>query len=379
MATSFDGLVAKYDTHKLRTINNIMNEVKDFGTSVEAETLKKRVVEYLEREIFIQALKDNYTISDEAINTIREDWCESKFNSRRQKCISVPTGYIISNYTLATKHLNYMHISKTALIGFNESQCEEYDELKKTTNENQYDLLCSLIGSAKPSMMLELVEQLIKRQLDKACTEYSKYMEKVYSIISCLNYTNTQKIDLVRDLLCLFEDDAKLRPSMMFASIRFTFTNYAEAIQVIQDALICKHTEEMQVMQDAPINRKYAEVAEHFTSELPDVNNLSWIDKHFSHPGFYEYFEAHALHLLFTDIPEYRLYLRILHDESKDEELSAIEDEESERWRDVRNGVKRTLSIPEVDMLPLDIHMKLHGEYIMTDARAKYWSQLLSL
>ena len=210
-----ENFIKNYSENRLRHINNINDEV----VNITDEQFKHNAIEWLEREIFVLALSDLYDITDDFRSSIRNNWSEADFDSRNITIDEetgflnhgpIPRGFIISNNSINDKL--FSRINQTTLIGYNKSDCLNNEPL----NQFYLDRVnCSILLHNLLNHQDVVINEVIE-QLNTAVNNFYRYMEITQNIINDENKTVNQRIDEVRHLLCVFEEDSNLEIQHQF-------------------------------------------------------------------------------------------------------------------------------------------------------------------
>ena len=249
-----------YDSHKLRTITNIKDEAKNISNN---SIVKQQFISWLECEIFILALTDSYDIPEYIINSIRNNWHDSEFDSRdlvldeTTNCRTyhrVTEGFIISNNSIDNEVC--VHINNVVLLGYNKNDLLNANVSNDFNNLSLEYVRCGMLNHLSENTIINEA----KGQLHKAVNIMNEYINKP---------------NLERQDLCRFEEDPRIQTQQLFSTVRFTFRNYAEAIEVLRQVLMVKH-------------------ADNFMTD-------DWIEKGLAYPNLYEYGEAVILKKLNED------------------------------------------------------------------------------
>jgi len=249
---SIDCYTSVYDSQRLRNIPDILYEVYSNGNI--SNELKPDVVRWLEREIFILALTDNYNISDYTIDSIRTNWKEANFdstnilldpNTNHIALRPITKGFIISNNSL-NKRL-CVHINNTTLLGY-----------------NKRDLLSSGVRATAP-VIRDYVRFAVLNHIrnNVVINEAINQLRDAVNIMKNEYFNNP---NLTRQSCCDFMEDPRITTQIMFSTVRFTFRNYTEATEMLKQVLIVKHAN--------------------------DFSSDDWINEGLAYPSLYDYAEA---------------------------------------------------------------------------------------
>ena len=244
-----------YDNSEFKAIKNI----NDLGA--DPETIK-----HIECELFITALTDNYNVPNNVIESIRSHWEETDFQSRDSINRPRPHGFIISNSSIKNKI--FKHINSTALIGFNYDDCFNSQDVKDT----QYEHINSAILESICKNNRDIIKQEAEAILEDVINKINDYLYEARKLMSDnKDKTREERRHLIGVLADRFENDDNIAVPMIFSTVRFTFTNYEEAVDAIRQGFITHHQ---------------------------DDDDYEWLKYNFAVPSLYDYVEALMLSLV---------------------------------------------------------------------------------